>query len=69
MELYLHIKPPDVAVFHKNGFSEQTQGCFSRTRKELHSEISAILIKLNVRYGIGKFGACGCVLDDPVIDL
>lgn len=32
MELYLHIKPPDVAVFHKNGFSEQTHNAVSQGR-------------------------------------
>ncbi|XP_058398343.1 LOW QUALITY PROTEIN: protocadherin alpha-10-like [Diceros bicornis minor] len=61
MELYLHIKPPDVAVFHKMAL--QNKGiilCFSRTGKELHSEISAISIKSDVRNRIGKFGACVC---------
>uniref|UniRef100_A0A3Q2I0C2 Cadherin domain-containing protein n=1 Tax=Equus caballus TaxID=9796 RepID=A0A3Q2I0C2_HORSE len=61
MELYLHIKPLDVAVFHKMAFRNKgIIPCFSRTRKALHSEISAISIKLDVRNQIGKLGTCVC---------
>ncbi|XP_070374196.1 protocadherin alpha-10 isoform X4 [Equus asinus] len=58
-ELYLHIKPLDVAVFHKMAFRNKgIIPCFSRTRKALHSEVSAISIKLDVRNQIGKLGTC-----------